>query len=120
MFTSWLSAGNIFVGDLFIDDNRVTLDYTCANLGPDTNLIFQYNAMYNSLPADWQNPAVVGNFGGVTAIFRGQDLSQVTTKFVRDNLVQSRSKPLFCIKFWNRRFPLFDVNNTFLTAINAT
>ena len=120
MFTNWINAGYIFVGDLFIDDNLVTLDYICANLGPDANLIFQYNAVYNSLSADWRNPAVVGNFGEVTANFRGQDLPQVTTKFVRDSLVQSRAKPPCCINFWTRRFPLFDVSNTFLTAINAT
>ena len=119
MFTNWINAGYIFVGYLFTGDNLVTLDYICANLGPDANLIFQYNAMYNSLSADWRNLAVVGNFGGVTATFRGQDLPQVTTKFVRDNLVQSRAKPP-CINFWNRRFPLFDVSNTFSTAINAT
>ena len=110
----------VYVGDLFIDDNLVTRDYICANLGPDANLIFQYNVVYNSLSADWRNPAVVGNLGEVTATFRGQDLPQVTTKFVRDNLVQSRAKPPCCFNFRNRRFPLFDVSNTFLTAINAT
>ena len=99
MFTNWINAGYIFVEDLFIDDNLVTLDYMCANLGPDANMIFQYSAVYNSLPANWRNPAVVGNFGGVTATFRGQDLPQVTTKFVRDNLVQSRAKPTCCINF---------------------
>ena len=98
----------------------MTLDYICANLGPDANMMFQYNAVYNSLPADWRNPAVVGDFGEVTATFWGQDSPQVTTKFVRDNLVQSRAKPPFCIDFWNRWFPLFDISNTFLTAINAT
>ena len=101
MFTNWINADYIFVGVLFIDDNLVTLDYICANLGPDTNLIFQYNVVFNSLPSDWHNPAVVGNFGEVTATFRGC------------------SKPPRCFNFWNRRIPLFDVSNTFLMAINA-
>ena len=96
---------------LLIYDNLVTPDYICANLGPDANLIFQDNAVYNSLPADWRNPAVVGNFGEVTATFRGQDLPQVTTKFVRDNLVQIRAKLPCCINFWDRRFPIYDCNS---------
>ena len=78
MFTNWINAGYIFVGDLLIDDDLVTLDYICANLGRDADLIFQYNAVYNSLPADWWNPAVVGNFweetqsSGVTIYLKWQ------------------------------------------------
>ena len=49
MFTNRVNAGYIFVRDLFDDDNLVTQDYICANLGPDPNLIFQNNAVYNSV-----------------------------------------------------------------------
>ena len=53
----WISGGVVYVGDLFIDDLYMTLDQLVRVLRKLRELfMFQYFALYNSLPVAWRQP----------------------------------------------------------------
>ena len=116
---SWCDCDFTYVGDLFLDDNFLTLDNAKNSLGKNATVHFQYFALFNALPAEWRVPQA-GEWYLNEPMFCKEKISLLSTKSVRLNLVKMRKKSPGSLAFWGRKFPDVDVLPYFKLLYNAT
>ena len=110
MFKPWISAGYVYVGDLFLDDVYLTLEQLEHKLGqPKALLAFQYFALYNALPETWRQPREHVIFDPSAPMFHGRDIECVTTKYAREKFLEYKSSTPCCVNFWARKFDGFEI-----------
>ena len=120
-YKNWVTRGYSLVGDLFVDGTFLTLDRALDIMGQDGRVVLQYNALYNALPAAWRDPDNVEGINTGEPTFCGLEISTLTSKHVREKLLQQRRKPPCCIAFWGRKFPNFNVDSrVFLSPFSAS
>ena len=107
-FKNWINAGYVCVGDLFIEDSLVSLDYILTSLGPDSRLMFQYFALYNALPAAWRDPSIADycTQGALQVVpsFCDIRINNLSAKLIRQKLTQQRKTNPCCVNFWGQNF----------------
>ena len=105
MFKPWISAGYVYVGDLFLDDVYLTLEQLEHKLGqPKALLAFQYFALYNPLTETWRQPREHAIFDPSAPMLHGRDIKSVTTKYAWENFLEYKSSTPCCVNFWPRKF----------------
>ena len=124
-FKNWINAGYVCVGDLFIEDSLVSLDYILTSLGPDSRLMFQYFALYNALPAAWRDPSIADycTQGALQVVpsFCDIRINNLSAKLIRQKLTQQRKTKPCCVNFWGRKFCDIVINeNVFMNAFLTT
>ena len=108
-----------YVGDLFVDDNFISLDQAKHSLGNNATVHFQYYALYNALPAEWRVPQI-GDWYTNEPMFCKEKVSQLTTKSVRINLVKRREKIPGSVSFWRKKFIDVDIMPYFKLLYDCT
>jgi hypothetical protein len=121
MFPNWVSNGFTDVGDLFFDNNYVSLERVANSVGPYGGLVFDYYALLNALPRQWRVANQVDAIGEENPTFCGKPLSIITVKNARELLIVRREKQPCCVNFWQRKFPGFVLDKPiFIIAYRTT
>ena len=97
-----------YVGDLFVDDNFITLNQAKNSFGNNATVHFKYFALFNALPVDWRIPQRL-DWHSNEPMFCKEKVSQFSTKSVRINLVKKREKIPGSVSFWRRKFIDVDI-----------
>ena len=93
MWKTWIANSIIYVGDLFIDNEFVTLDRLAHSMGqPKGSLMFKYYALYNALPDAWRLPQALGDFNPGEPRIYDSNISQITAKSFSSKFLEERYK----------------------------
>ena len=93
MWKSWISGGFVYIGDLFVDDLYVTLDQLERVLGkPRGQFMFQYFALYNTLPIAWRQPQEIVDFNPDVLVYCGRNVSAISNQFIRKKQLEKKKK----------------------------
>ena len=123
MFNSWIGLGYVLVGDLFVDDTFLTLDRLRHSMEgqSQTNVLFQYYALYNALPAAWRSVEGLEAINPEQPTFHGREITYITSNYTRDILLKMRQKPPCCVNFWSRKYNNIVVDRKiFMAPFSAT
>ena len=115
---NWCSQFS-YVGDLFVDDDFITLNQAKNSIGDNATVHFQYFALFNALPVDWRIPQIE-DWHTNEPMFCKEKVSQFTTKSVRVNLVKKREKLPGSVSFWRRKFIDVDIMPYFKLLYDCT
>ena len=89
MWKKWIKSGFIYLGDLFVDGEYITLDRAANAIEqPPGQLMFEYYALYNALPITWrvQQEAWV-DFNPVEPVFNDRSVLHLSSGSTRNKLL---------------------------------
>ena len=109
----------VFINDLFLDDQFVSLEQVQNSLGKNATVYFQYFALINAIPAEWKSPQV-DDLDILEPTFGNEKVSQLSTKSIRLSLLKKREKLPHSVSFWKNRYNGIDVMLYFKVLFNAT
>lgn len=118
---NWIDHGFIYVEDLFLDEEFLSLERAQQVMGPRGDLTFQYYALYNALGDVWRDPQAVQLYNDPVIQWCGHKIESISTELVRTTLLENRCKQPCSVAFWSRKFPGTVIDkSTFLVPIEAT
>ena len=116
-----LTAGLVFIQDLFIDGSFISLAQLEERVGTDPRLIFQHNALLNAIPQEWRQGQVVPGWVNPIPELGDVPITALSSKSVRNFIVKDKKKVPCGVNFWSRKYPNIDISeNVFLVPIRAT
>ena len=120
LFREWVNDGIYKLGHMFDDEgNFRTVNDIIEIVGNSAVRQFQYNAVYNAIPAEWRVKSGVNKV--VNPTFLGtKNLFLLSTKEIRRQLTSFNYSQPCCVGFWSRKFS-HDLNfRTWMISYSST
>ena len=106
---------------MFTDERFLTLDKVRSIVGEYPGVEFDYYALFNALGMAWRDPEILTGYTNPEPHFRGHNITGISSKLIRSELLKLRYKPPCCISFWQRKYPDISVEQRlFSRAFIAT